>query len=234
MAPLIQFADVVDQVLTLSLDGLPRILRLPGIGSITLVIVALAGVSEAVGESVVLFANRVSRLRFLLSLLISALLFVFTYLFQAASIYVVARYGFGSAVELTTVTTVVGLAYAPRLFGLLAFLPYFGTGIAALLMTWSVLATVLGVAAAVELAPWQAVAAVAMGALLLAVLRRSVGLPLYWAAHWLRRVGAGVEELITDPEELTELLEETATTLVDMPVEEWAKPEEELREERRT
>src|SRR5690606_29916995 len=102
------------------------------------------------------------------------------------------RYGFGSAVALTTVTTVVGLAYAPRLFGLLAFLPYFGAGIAALLMTWSVLATVLGVAATLGLAPWQAVAAVAMGALLLAVLRRSVGLPLFWAARWLRRVGAGV------------------------------------------
>jgi len=227
MSSLVQFADVVDQVLTLSIEGLPRSMQQPGIGGITLAIVALAGVSEAVGESVVLFANRVRRLRFLLSLLISAVLFVFGYLFQAASIYVVARYAFGSTVALTTVTTVVGLSYAPRLFGLLAFLPYFGSGVAALLTIWSVLATVLGVAAAAELEPWRAVAAVALGALLLAVLRRSVGLPLYWAARWLRRVGAGVEQLITDPEEFTELLEETAATIVDAPVEEWAKQPQE-------
>lgn len=228
MAPLVQFADVVDKVLALSTDGLPTILRTPGIGGTTLAIVVLAGVSEAVGESVVLFANRVRRLRFLLSLLISALLFVFGYLFQAASIYVVARYAFGSTVELTTITTVVGLAYAPRLFGLLGFLPFLGSGISALLTMWSVLATVLGVAVVTELEPWRAVATVALGGLMLAALRRSVGLPLYWAARWLRRIGAGVDELITDPEEFAEqLLEETASTLIDMPVEEWAKQPEE-------
>ncbi|HZJ08352.1 MAG TPA: hypothetical protein VFD39_01530 [Trueperaceae bacterium] len=225
MAPLTHFADVVNQVLALYTEGLPRILRLPAIGGTALLIVILAGVSEAVGESVVLFANRVGRVRFLLSLLISALLFVFTFLFQAASIYAVARFGFDSEVSLATVTTVVGLSYAPRLFGLLAFLPYFGPGLAVLLTTWSVLAMVRGVAGGLELGPWQAAATVAMGALLLAVLRRSVGLPLYWAAHWLRRVGAGVEELITDPEEFSEMIEETAVTLVDVPVEDWAKEE---------
>src|SRR5690606_31152303 len=109
--------------------------------------------------------------------------------------------------------------------GLLACLPCFGPPVAGLLTTWSVVATVHGVATALDFTPLQAVASVALGALILAVLRRSVGLPLYWAARWLRRVGAGVEELITDPDEFTELLEESASTLVDVPVEEWAKDE---------
>lgn len=223
MAPLTANLDVINQVLALSTERFPEALQLPGIGATALLIVALAGVSEAIGESVVLFANRIKRARFLLSLLISALLFVFGYMFQAASIFVVARYAFGSEAALATVATIVGLAYAPRLYSLLGFLPYFGSGITFLLTTWSVLAMVRGVATGLEFGSWQAAASVALGALLVTVLRRSVGLPLYWAARWLRRVGAGVDELITDPEEFTEFIEETAATLVDMPVEKWAK-----------
>lgn len=223
MAPLLTNLDVVNQVLALSTEGLASILQRPGIGRTALLIVALAGISEAVGESVVLFANRIRRVRFGLSLLISALLFVFTYLFQAASIYIVARFAFGADASLGTVAVIVGLAYAPRMFGLLGFLPYFGTGIATLLSVWSVLAMLRGVGTGLELGPWQAVASIALGALLLTALRRSVGLPLYWAARWLRRVGAGVEELITDPEEFLEHIEETAATMVDGPVEELAK-----------
>lgn len=223
MTPLLSNLDVVNRVLLLSTENLGEILQLPDIAGTAIGLVALAGLSEAVGESVVLFANRIKRSRFLLSLLISALIFVFAYLFQAASIFVVARYGFGSDASLPVVATIVGLSYAPRLFGLLGFLPYFGSGIAILLTTWSVLAMLKGVTAVLDIGPWEAVASVALGALLLTALRHSVGLPLYWAARWLRRVGAGVEELITDPEEFTERIEETASTLVDVPVESWAK-----------
>src|SRR5690606_1040512 len=111
MVPLISNLDIVNRVLLLSTENLGDILKLPDIGGTALGIVALAGLSEAVGESVVLFANRITRARFLLSLLISAFLFVFAYLFQAASIYLVARYAFGSDASLGVVTTIVGLSY---------------------------------------------------------------------------------------------------------------------------
>ena len=180
----------------LSADRLAAVPGLPRAGAAALAIVLLAGLAEAAGESVVLFVNRVRPRRFVLSLLVSALIFAFTYLFLAGSVYAVAHLVIGPHVPLLTVTVMVGVAYAPRMLGFLAFLPYFGQPLALVLHGWSVLALLAGVSLV------QALAAVALGALLLAVLQRTVGRPFVYVATRLRWLTAGVR--LATPQEAVE------------------------------
>lgn len=169
-------------------------------------VLVLAGLSEAAGESVVLFLNRVRPRYFARSLVINALIFAFTFLFLAASIWLVARFAFRAEGGLTPIAAVVAVAQAPRLLGFLAFLPYFGLPVSVLLWTWSLLATARGVAALLDLAPWQAAATIALGGLLLLTMQRTVGRPLLALARLARRRAAGVE-LVTDRARLRELVD---------------------------
>ncbi len=175
----------------------------PGIALVT---VLLSGLAEAAGQSVVLFINRVKPRRFIVSLVVNALLFTFTFLFWALSIYLLARFAFGVTTPYTAVARIVGLGYAPRLFGLLAFLPVVGVPIATGLILWSLLATLFGVSAVLGLTGWQSLACVALGAVLLLVAQRTVGSPLMALARRVRRGAAGVD-LVTSPEDIRALAE---------------------------
>lgn len=205
------FQEAAQAAFTLSVDRLAAVPDLPRSGAAALAIVLLAGLSEAAGESVVLFVNRVRPSRFMLSLLVSALIFAFTYLFLAGSVYAVARLLMGPEVPLLTVTVTVGVAYAPRMLGFLAFLPYFGQPLALALYGWSVLALLVGVRATMDATLLQALAAVALGAMLLAVLQRTVGRPFAYVAQRVRWLTAGVR-LATPQEAVEQLLDDEGAT----------------------
>lgn len=200
------FWPLVDQVLRLRTDAVELLATLPGGGRLALLLVVLAGLSDAIGESLVLFVNRVRLRRFLISLALSAILFAFTYLFWTSSVWLVARLAFDASAGYGLVARVVGFAYAPRLFGFMAFVPYFGQPLAALVQVWSVLAVLLGVRAALDLQPWQALVCVALGGLMLLVLERTVGRPIIAAARWIRGRAAGVD-LVTDRRGLSALID---------------------------
>jgi hypothetical protein len=201
------FFSVVGEMLSPSTASFIAIFRLDGALEMALTVAALSGLSEAVGESVVLFVNRVRLRRFVFSLLISAVLYVFTYLFFAVSISFVARYAFGSDVDVRTVAILVGLSYAPRLFGFLAFLPYFGVPMSGLLNLWTVLVMMSSVAWALDLSPAQALVSILLGGLLLFTLQRSIGRPVTALTRWMMRRVAGVP-LITDRKGLYALLDD--------------------------
>lgn len=200
-----QFGLVRDTLLLR--PGTAELLRLGG-GALRLAFTVLlvGGLSESVGESVVLFVNRVSPRRFAISLLISAIIFVATYFFFALSVFLVARYALNSAASFPYVAAIVALGQAPRLFGFLVFLPYLGLPISVLLWTWSIGATIVGVAEGLQLAPMEAVLAVALGALLLITMQRTIGRPLLLLARLARRKAAGVP-LVTGTRELRELID---------------------------
>jgi len=201
------FREATLAAFSVSAERLAAVPDLPRVGAAALAIVLLAGLSEAAGESVVLFVNRVRPARFVLSLLVSAVIFASTYLFLAGSVYAVVRLLVGPHVPLLTVTVAVGVAYAPRMLGLLAFLPYFGQPLALVLQGWSVLALLAGVRGTMDATLLQALAAVALGALLLAVLQRTVGRPFAYVARRLRWLSAGVR-LATPREAVERLLED--------------------------
>ena len=167
-------------------------------------VVVLAGISEALGQSVVLFASRVKKRRFVLSLLFSASVYTFSFFFLSLSVWLVGSQVFDREVAFSTIVRAVGLGYAPYLFSFFILAPYFGNPIGLLLSVWSLIAVVRGVQVVLDLGTWQALLCAFLGWLLLQLIQRTVGRPLTGGVRWLRRRVAGAP-LATSRAELREL-----------------------------
>jgi hypothetical protein len=155
------------------------------------IILILAGASVTLGHSVVLFLNRVSPGRFALALVLGGLELVVEALIWITSVWVVVGLLGVSRPHLVETLDVIGLAYAPFLFGVLVFLPYVGLPILSLLRLWVFLAAIVGTSAAYDIAPALAAVAVVAGFLgrwlLLHVFHTSV----MAADHWYWRASTG-------------------------------------------
>lgn len=148
-------------------------------------VVFFAGLSQAVGQSLVLFANRVSPRRFVASLILSATVFTSTFLFWTASVWLIAGRLFDHPRPFTTAVVVVGLAYAPQFFAFITLTPYLGSFFWILLTTWTLIAIVIATGVAFDLSTPRAIAAAALGWVLLQALQRTLGRPL---ARWNTRL----------------------------------------------
>ncbi len=164
---------------------------------IAISVVALAGLSEALAQSLVLFINRISPQRFGLAILLSAGTHMVGYLFWTATIWLVGVYLFNREMTYTIVARAVGLAYAPQLLGFFVLTPYLGSLFALIIGVGSLLATVFAVQVGLRLTIWQAVACSGVGWLLVQIWRRTLGRPLLRLELWLRRRTAGVPMLWT-------------------------------------
>lgn len=112
-----------------------------------LTIAFLAGVSEMLGQSVILVINRVALYRFLASLAFTGFTYVLTALVWALSAVAVApltRLGMLGPHEIAGVFGVVSLAFAPRLFGVFSIAPYFGQALGNLLEAFAMALAVFG------------------------------------------------------------------------------------------
>jgi hypothetical protein len=162
-----------------------------GILQLSLVIVLLAGLSEAIGQIVVLFANEVKPRRMVMSLVLSAFLFLGGYVLWVASIWLIAVILFRPDTSPINVIRAVGLGYAPLLFGFLGVLPYFGGGILNLLYFWGFTAIVSAVSVTMGLTTLQAVLVSVGGGLLILRLRATMGKPLVKFFRRTRNAAAG-------------------------------------------
>lgn len=183
--------ELIGAALWLRPDAFAALELRPGSLRLALWVVLLAGLSSALGQSLVLFVNEVKPRRLVASLLLSALLYAFSFAFWVLSIWLVAGQVFDRDRELIEVARTVGLAYAPQLFGFFALTPYFGNAISTALSIWVLLATVTATRVVFGVSPEVAVACTALGWLLLFVAQRTVGRPLTWLARRLRRLVAG-------------------------------------------
>lgn len=206
VSPIVDFFTVVWHALTLDVRALQLAEGSPWRDALVTLIVVLAGFSEALGQSLVLFASRVKKRRFVISLLFSALVYTFSFFFLALSIWLVSTRGFGYEVSFGVVVRAVGLGYAPYLFSFFTLAPYFGNPISWLLAVWSLVAVNRGVQYALELGLWEALLCTFLGWLLLQLLQRTVGRPLIGGVRWLRRRVAGAP-LATSHKELLELFD---------------------------
>lgn len=166
--------------------------RVPGGIVVALLVVLLAGFSESLGQSIILFINRVSPLRFMLALLLTAANHVLGYLLWTVIIWLVGAYAFGRSAPLIVLASAVGLAYAPQLLAFFELTPFFGNSFSILLSLWSMIAIVIAVRAGLELETWQAIVVSGVGWLLLQLWRRTIGRPVYALGRWLQRRAAGV------------------------------------------
>jgi len=186
------FFSMIWQALCLNPTVYAGIQSAPGGLGFAVAVVLLAGFSEAVGQSLVLFLNRVRPARFGLALLIATLSHIAGYVIWTLTIWVAAGLLFGVHAPLLAVASAVGLAYAPQIFSFFILTPYFGNAFSVLLSLWSMLAVVMAVRIGVGLQTWQAVLVASLGWLLLQVMQRTIGLPLLHIQRWMAARAAGV------------------------------------------
>jgi hypothetical protein len=182
---------VIGGALRLDPAAFETVLERPDGLTVAITLLVLAGLSQALGQSVALFANRVRPWRFALSLLLGAALFALSVLLWGVMLDVASRLGFGRAASLERVAEVVGLAHAPRLFGVLVLTPYFGTAIAAALTIWTLLALTVGARVAFGVGLVEALALLGVAWLASEATSRTIGRPVARAVAAVRRWVAG-------------------------------------------
>ena len=128
--------ELISRALRLERAPFVSLLTSPNSLFISLTVVFLAGLSRGLGQSLVLFVNRIKPRRFSFSLVVSALLYVFGFLFSVLSIWFLATLLFDKTQHFRLVVKVVGLSYAPYLFGVFILTPYFGSFFSMVLAVW--------------------------------------------------------------------------------------------------
>lgn len=158
-------------------------------------LVALAGASKALGQSIILFINHIPPFRFGLALLIGVSQHVIGFLLWSGSVWLVGAYAFGTTASWSATATAVGVAYAPQILAFFELTPFFGNAFGLLLSLWSLLAIVVGVQVGLGLTPVQAILASGLGWLLLQVWGRTLGRPINALGRWIERkvIGAPLQ-----------------------------------------
>ncbi len=208
-------------VRTLQFD--PTVLQLIDGGvmglSMAATVAFVGGVSLLLGQSVILFANRVRPPRFFASLLLNGLLYVGNLLVWAWAVRAVARLLLEVRIPPSESITLMFLAAAPMIFGFLILMPYLGPFVGRLLSVWSFLITYQLVALVYGIGWWDALWVVGAGWLLTLLFSNTVGWPLTAFFRRLRNwvagvnLGASTDELvlkfsnllIPEPSEIKEL-----------------------------
>ena len=168
-------------------------------------IALLAGLSQAVGQAFILFVNQVRPLRFAISLLVEALLFLSGFLVWATSTWLVAWLVFGARVPVLMLIRALGIAHAPQLLAFLGALPYLGVPILTLLSLWTAIGFVVGVVAVTDLSVWAGFGSLVVGWWLTNALQRTAGKPVMRLGRSLLDRAAGVP-LINDGRRLERML----------------------------
>jgi len=183
--------NIVTAILRRERGVISEIYDAQGVLVLSLVIVFLAGVSERIGQSVVLFVNEVSPRRMVFSLVVGAGLFVGGYVLWVLSIWLVVQLVFRPEARFWDVVAAVGLGYAPLFLGFLGLIPYFGAGILTLLYLWVFVVVSAAVGAVLDLAPYQSVMVTTLGIFMIFFTRATIGRPLVKTARRLRNFAAG-------------------------------------------
>ncbi|HSM82303.1 MAG TPA: CAAX protease [Nodosilinea sp.] len=205
-----RFWEVLGYVFALNGEAFRIATTVPAGMGLALLVVLLAGLSQGVGQSIILFVNQVRPARFLISLAINAVLFAFGFLALVVSTWLITLVPWAQSLPLGQLVTVLGLAYAPLLFSFLGALPYLGVPILNLLSVWHLLALVVGFGAIAGLGISNAFSYVALGWILLQVLQNTVGRPIANLGKQIANRAAGVD-LVTNRGDLAEVVQDTLT-----------------------
>ena len=186
--------ELVPAAMRLQSDAFQTLLAQPRFGLRgALLVVFLAGLSSAIGQSVMLFANRVSPRRFAASLVVQAALFVLTFLAWAATVWAVGSLLMGRAPPFAAAAAAIGLAYAPQLLSFLVLAPFLGGPFSVVLSVWTLLATLLATSVAFDLQRGETLVVAFAGWLAAEALQRTVGRPIARIGRRIRHAVAGTE-----------------------------------------
>ena len=186
--------DVAAGVMRLDPEVFTTVVNTPGAGWVALAIAFVAGISDMLGQSVVLFANRVSPRRFGVSVIMSALVLIASIFFYAFSIWLIVKFVFFLQGRFSLILILVALSYAPIVFSFAALLPYLGNFIYQAVRIWSLLALVVGVRAIAGAVFWQGILACLLGWLFVQFVVHMPFLKIKAVDAWLWRVMTGTRE----------------------------------------
>ena len=164
---------------------------------ISVTIAAIAGVSTLLGDSVVLFLNRVRGWRFAVTMVLNALGFVLLYALQAFVIAIVGPLIVGHTPGLSAVTRGVMLATAPMVFGFLVLIPYLGPAIARLLQAWGLLVLLMVNEVLFDTDFWTALLITGIGWGVMQLLSWSLSRPVSWIGDRIWRLATGKPSMMT-------------------------------------
>jgi hypothetical protein len=203
---LTQFWHLVWGVMTFQGPVFEQIQTLTFNSRAALYVVLLAGLSQAIGQSIILFVNKVKPIRFVLSLGIATLIFFAGYFFWALSTWGVKNFLFPPEIPFEHFWRTLGFAYSPQIFSFLVALPYFGVPIGVLLAIWSFLVLLVGLSTSLKISIEQAFLCGFLGWLVLDFLQRTIGRPISVIGRWLSNQVAGVK-LVTDLKEIEQMVQ---------------------------
>ena len=162
--------------------------------AMAIAILFLGGISLGLGQSVVLFANRVRRRRFVLRLLTSGLVLLLAVFFWAGSVWLLAQIFFGGTVSILNIFIGAAISTAPLLFGFFVLLPYLGIFIFQILRIWALLIYLSVIETAMDIGYWWALLLSIAGWLLLELLIRLPALRFDRLRQWYWRVTTGTPQ----------------------------------------
>lgn len=201
-----RFWELVSGAIALNSESFQQIQTLPFGTWMALLVVLIAGLSQAIGQGIVLFINRVKPLRFILSLAIAAILFAVGYIFWALSAWIASYLLFRQDASVEVVGRTLGLSYAPQMFSFLVALPYLGVPLSIVFSVWSFLTFLTGLKVALGVGIWPAFWCGVLGWAVFEVLQRTIGRPVAAIGRWVANTAAGVS-LVTDLKELEQIVE---------------------------
>ena len=202
---LVTLWEIIRGVLSFDADAYLAVLNQDGGGRVAFAVLFLCTLSLSFGQSVVLFANRVGRRRFVLSLVLSALLLIVGVFIWTTAVWLLATTLFNANQSFRAVFIVVALSYAPLIYGFLVLLPYLGNIIYIILRVWILLVLLIAVQALFGFSWFEAVLCSFLGWLVLELIVR---IPMITAVEqWLWRVFSGKDELEDTEDIVTEFMQ---------------------------
>ena len=142
-------------------------------------IVFLAGMSMLLGQSVMLFVNRVRRGRFFFSLLTNGVVFVISYAVWGLAVAFIATFLFEiNIVNEVLIVFLIGISTAPLVFGFLILIPYMGPAIGKVLNVWQLLIMTTAVRFTFDVGIVMAIIAVGLSWLLMLLVSNTIGRPV--------------------------------------------------------
>ncbi|MEC4814072.1 MAG: hypothetical protein SAK29_12485 [Scytonema sp. PMC 1069.18] len=207
MTALDRFWELVFGAIALNPETFQMTLTIPFGSTIATYIILIAGVSQALGQGIVLFINRAKPIRLFLSLLMASLLFAFTAWFWGWSAWLISRIIINTDISFNIIGTALGLAYAPLMLSVLVAFPYLGVPIQIILSIWALLVFVMGLHILLGLGVWQAFCCCILGWVVFQILQRIIGRPVATLGTWVSNNTTTGAQMVTDLQGIEQFLQ---------------------------
>lgn len=158
---------------------------------VALAVVLIAGASELIGQSVVLFLNGIRPWRFVLALILAAAIFTLEVAIWTLGIWLCAEVTGAGEPDLVTTFTVVALGHAPYVLAFGLLVPYYGPPLQRVLEVWTLLSITVGLSSVTGWPLGWVVGAVAVGFAFRPLARVTVGRWVQGLDRWLWRTATG-------------------------------------------